>query len=230
MNTLALANLYIPAYNGVTLGFGPEAAGISNVLANIAAQNTEFAKNYAQGKEDYAKQLEQARGEHPGISFILELGGGSLTGGMLSKLIRKGLGVANTLRKAKQVKINFEGDSRLPNLNKSDLEIMGAENKPILFKHETVNRNLEVHPDFIKEDYPKNIGQALYKHKIGPLRDLKNSEYYHYIGEPIKPSESRPIVLLDASKSKPNFEIVHAHKMRKGSFNSFMKRYNKKPN
>lgn len=103
MNKLSLANLYIPAYNGLTLGFGPEVAGVSNVFANIAAQNTEFAKNYAQGKEAYARELEQVRGENPGISFVLEMGGCALTGGMLAKLLKKGLGVANALRTAKKV-------------------------------------------------------------------------------------------------------------------------------
>lgn len=103
MKRMSLANLTIPAYNGVTLGFGPEAAGVSNVLAHIAANNTQAARDYAQGKREYKEQLEQARGEYPGVSFILEMGGGLLSGGVIAKLISKGLGVASALKNSWQI-------------------------------------------------------------------------------------------------------------------------------
>ena len=226
---VSLADLYLPAYDGIFFGAGPYGAGVSNVLANLAAGNS-VKGAYTQGKEDFKNDLAGVKEKYPVSSVLAELAASALSGGALAKLFKSGYGIAKTLKNSQKVKINFQGDTYLPKLNETDLNYMGIENRPVLLKHNTLKRNLDVHKEIPFTEYNANIEQALYKHKKMPIRDILNKDYFHFIGEPIQKGKSKSIVLLDTNPSNKNIEFVHFHKMKEKSFKKFMKRYNKKPN
>ena len=111
-------NWFIPVHNGITIGYGPEVAGISNALAGALAGYA-TGDEYKEGKEAYERKLEQMRGENPGVTAVLEAGGVLIPSTAIAKLVRNGLGVAQVLRERKaleraykEVKNNpFEGSS-----------------------------------------------------------------------------------------------------------------------
>ena len=95
-----MANWFIPVHNGVMLGYGPEVAGISNILASTAARYA-TGDEYKEGKEAYAHELEKMRGEHPGVTAVLEASGALIPSTAIAKLIKGGYGVAQVLREKK---------------------------------------------------------------------------------------------------------------------------------
>ena len=103
MRGIIFEDVYVPLYNGLTMDEGGNMAGMSNSLANMAAGNTDFENNFYNGKKEYEKQLANAKEQHPILSVLAQLAGGTLGGVGVAKLIRKGLGVANALKNAKQV-------------------------------------------------------------------------------------------------------------------------------
>lgn len=99
---MARMNVFVPLHNGAMLAFGPEVAGASNALAGALAGYA-TGDEYREGKEAYERQLEQMRGEHPGVSAILEAGGGLIPSTAIAKLIKGGYGVANILKNSKKI-------------------------------------------------------------------------------------------------------------------------------
>lgn len=125
--------------------------------------------------------------------------------------------------KIETLKIDFSKDNYLPDLDSKELKTMGAKQaKRVVFKKITSERNLNVHPEVSKKEYPELIGQALYKPLIRPLQDAKNKNYWHFIGQ--APNERKSVVLLDIEEKKTNFEIVHILKMRKKSAEKLLKK------
>lgn len=125
--------------------------------------------------------------------------------------------------KIETLKIDFSNDNYLPDLGKKELKTMGVKQpKRVVFKKITNERNLSVHSEVSKKEYPALIGQALYKPLVRPLQDVKNKNYWHFIGE--FPNDKRAVVLLDIEEKKTNFEIVHILKMRKKSAEKLLKK------
>ena len=128
--------------------------------------------------------------------------------------------------KAKAVKIDFRKNSYLPHLNAKQLEIIGGKDKDVIFKRTTGQRNKLVHKEVSRKMYEPLIGQALYQPILPPMQDLKNKNYWHFIGE--ADNHKKAFVLLDAEITKKAFEIVHVLRMKEKNFRQFLKKYLKR--
>ena len=119
--------------------------------------------------------------------------------------------------KINSIKIDFEKDNYLPELNPETLEELGIESKPILLKKSIIDRNLKEHPDVKKEEYKRIIGEALYKPDAIIPANL-DKPYFNFLAR--LNNEKSSVVLLEIAKKKNNYEIVHLHwvknKQRKG--------------
>jgi len=115
-------------------------------------------------------------------------------------------------KKIDSVKIDFDKDNTLPGLNQDDLDYLGMEDKPILFKKDTIDRNEKKHPDITRDEYNELIGQGLYNNDtiIREKHDPLKPNYYHFVK---KMEKSNSIVLLEMADNKDNYEIVHVQKM-----------------
>ncbi|MDR2743898.1 MAG: hypothetical protein LBB66_01670 [Desulfovibrio sp.] len=111
-------------------------------------------------------------------------------------------------RKIDSVKIDFNRDNTLPNLNAEDLAKIGKADKPVLLKKNVIAKNLEHHPDVTRDDYSKIIGQSLYN-PDGIIPGNKNKPYFNFIAH-VGPDKNT-ITLLEMSESKDNHEIVNLH-------------------
>lgn len=128
--------------------------------------------------------------------------------------------------KAKAVKIDFRKSSYLPHLNTKQLEVIGEKDKDVVFKRTTGKRNKLVHKEVSRRMYEPLIGQALYQPILPPMQDLKNKNYWHFIGE--AENHKKAFVLLDTEKAKKAFEIVHVLRMKEKNFRQFLKKYLKR--
>jgi len=115
---------------------------------------------------------------------------------------------AEKQKKIGNIHIDFDSDNILPELNREDLEKIGAESKPVLLKKSIIEKNKKHHPDVSQEEYEKIIGTALYNpEKV--LRANIEKPYYNFI---IRVREDKSsIVLLDMSDKNNNFEIINCH-------------------
>lgn len=128
--------------------------------------------------------------------------------------------------KIEAVKIDFRKNSYLPHLNAKQLEIIGINDKDVIFKRTTGQRNKLVHKEVSRKMYEPLIGQALYQPILPPLQDLKNKQYWHFIGEAA--NHKKAFVLLDMEKEKKAFEIVHVLRMKEKNYRQFLKKYLKR--
>ena len=112
-------------------------------------------------------------------------------------------------RKIDSIKIDFSKDNILPELNKEDLEALGKESKPVLFKKSTIFRNLGKHSDIDKTEYDYLIGQALYNDPT--IFPGFKDDYMNFIKK-ISDKENS-LVLLELAETKENYEIVHVMKI-----------------
>ncbi len=124
--------------------------------------------------------------------------------------------------KIASVHIDFDRDNILPKLNNDTIEKLGAkESKRVLLKKSIIDRNFEEHDDLTREDFEQIINQGLYDSPEVFPANSKNPNYYHLASIVETTSKGKPeigIVLLDIDARKDNFEIVHAHYVRKRSY------------
>ena len=122
------------------------------------------------------------------------------------------------LKKIEQVRIDPNKDNLLPELNEEDLATMGlTENKRVLVKKFSLERNAREHGDVKPEDYDFIIGNALYApDKI--VKGKNESGTYFTFVKKLRISQRGKVlhgaVLLDVDKTKDNFEVVHWHWVR----------------
>lgn len=121
-----------------------------------------------------------------------------------------------TSKKIASVKIEVGKDNVLPELNEKELKEMGlTENKPVLVKKSSIERNMSEHADVKPEDFDFMIGNTLYApDKIVKGKNPDRSYYSFAKRLKISVRNNRPlygIVLLDVDKTKDNFEVVHWH-------------------
>ena len=122
------------------------------------------------------------------------------------------------LKKIGQVRIDPTKDNLLPELNEEDLATMGlTENKRVLVKKFSLERNAREHSDVKPEDYDFIIGHALYApDKI--VKGKNESGTYFTFVKKLRISQRGKVlhgaVLLDVDKTKDNFEVVHWHWVR----------------
>lgn len=120
------------------------------------------------------------------------------------------------------VHIDFDRDNVLPELNNNTLEALGAkESKKVLLKKSIIDRNFKEHDDLTKDDFEQIIRQALYDSPEVFPANRENPDYYHLASIVETTSKGKPeigLVLLDIDARKENFEIVHAHYVRRRSY------------
>lgn len=114
------------------------------------------------------------------------------------------------LRKIDSIRIDFERDTTLPNLNPETLAELGKPDKPVLLKKEIVARNALQHADVPLDEAKHLIGEALYN-PVHVARGNSEKDYINFIGVDRK---RNCVVLLDVQDAKDNFEIVHWHYVR----------------
>lgn len=128
------------------------------------------------------------------------------------------------LKKIGQVRIDPTKDNLLPELNEEDLATMGlTENKRVLVKKFSLERNAREHGDVKPEDYDFIIGHALYApDKI--VKGKNESGTYFTFVKKLRISQRGKVlhgaVLLDVDKTKDNFEVVHWHWVREKKLRS----------
>lgn len=120
------------------------------------------------------------------------------------------------LKKIGQVRIDPNKDNLLPELNEEELATMGlTENKRVLVKKFSLERNAREHGDVKPEDYDFIIGHALYApDKIVKGKNERGNYFTFAKRLKISKRNNRPVygvVLLDIDKTKDNFEVVHWH-------------------
>ncbi len=131
--------------------------------------------------------------------------------------------------KMKAVDVKLGKETRLPPLNKADLERMGVkESKPVIWTKYSSTRSAAKHKDITVKEYNYLVGNSLYKHIYPVFRDRKNKNYWHFIGTPETGRTSAPVVLLDVEETKNAFEIVHVHRMEANSLRRLLRKILKK--
>lgn len=127
--------------------------------------------------------------------------------------------------KKSRVNIDFNKDNVLPKLNDDTIAQLGPDaDKPILFKKDTIKRNLARHPEMPPEEYNQAISTALYAPELAGKAN-PNKPYYNLIAR-VGP-EKNSLVLLDIDCDKTHCEIVHAHYLRDKSRNTITKKMEK---
>lgn len=126
-------------------------------------------------------------------------------------------------KKIESIHIDFDKDNILPELNNETVEKLGTkENKKVLLKKSIIDRNFKEHNDLTREDFEQIINQALYDSPEVFPANSKKPDYYHLASIVETTSKGKPeigLVLIDIDNQKDNFEIVHAHYVRKRSYN-----------
>ena len=129
--------------------------------------------------------------------------------------------------KIASVHIQLDRDNILPELNEDSLSEIGlTNNKPVLVKASTIQRNLKEHSDVMPEEFDRLISEPLYSPEhIFKANDKKP---YYSFAKPMKISDKKGhaiygVVLLDVDNNKNNFEVVHWHWARERSFNGMNK-------
>lgn len=127
-------------------------------------------------------------------------------------------------QKQAKIKIDFNKDNYLPELNKEDLEELGKEDKPVLLKKNIIDRNRKIHPDILESEYNLLISKALYKPTY--IFSGNNPKYTNFISK--LSDNSNSTVLLEMSNEKDNYEIIHLHKIRDRSLTKMKSRDEKR--
>lgn len=132
-----------------------------------------------------------------------KVGGSAEKGGKSQKV--------NIEEKIKSVKIDFNKDNILPELNSEDLEELGVESKPVRLKKNIIDLNKYRHPDISSEEAVSLIAQALYSPEY--IVPGKREGAYHFISQ--SDGKDSPLVLLDIEQNEDGyFDIVHFFKVR----------------
>ena len=132
-----------------------------------------------------------------------KVGGSAEEGGKSQKV--------NIEEKIKSVKIDFNKDNILPELNAEDLEELGVESKPVRLKKNIIDLNKYRHPDISSEEAVSLIALALYSPEY--IVPGKREGAYHFISQ--SDGKDSPLVLLDIEQNEDGyFDIVHFFKVR----------------
>ena len=132
-----------------------------------------------------------------------KVGGSAEKGGKSQKV--------NIEEKIKSVKIDFNKDNILPELNSEDLEELGVESKPVRLKKNIIDLNKYRHPDISSEEAVSLIAQALYSPEY--IVPGKREGSYLFISQ--SDGKDSPLVLLDIEQNEDGyFDIVHFFKVR----------------
>ncbi len=117
--------------------------------------------------------------------------------------------------KIASVHIELGRDNILPELNEESLSEIGlTNNKPVLVKASTIERNLQKHNEVNPKDYDRLISEPLYSPEH-IFKANKDKPYYSF-AKSMKVSDKTGksiygVVLLDVDNKKDNFEVVHWH-------------------
>jgi hypothetical protein len=121
------------------------------------------------------------------------------------------------------VHIDFDKDNELPSLNKEDAQKIGIpENKKVLFKKSSIDRNEVAHSDLDRNEYNQMLGETLYNRDALIHNKAGNKNYWHFIK--YQPRDNF-ITLLDCDDGKDCLEIVHLHKINVKKLARFIKKY-----
>lgn len=132
-----------------------------------------------------------------------KVGGSAEKGGKSQKV--------NIEEKIESVKIDFNKDNILPELNSEDLEELGVESKPVRLKKNIIDLNKYRHPDISSKEAVSLIAQALYSPEY--IVPGKREGSYHFISQ--SDGKDSPLVLLDIEQNEDGyFDIVHFFKVR----------------
>lgn len=128
-------------------------------------------------------------------------------------------------KKIASVKIDPSRDNILPELNEAALETMGlTENKKVLVKKFSLERNAREHGDVKPEDYDFIIGNALYDPDKIVKGKNERGTYFTFVKKlRVSKKDGTPVhgvVLLDVDKTKDNFEVIHWHWVREKQLRS----------
>jgi hypothetical protein len=115
---------------------------------------------------------------------------------------------AEVRAKMESVKIDFDRDNVLPELNKREADDLRIKPKKIRLKKEIIDRQDIRHSEIPLKDTNMLIATALYAPDVFG-RD-RNNGYITFIKRLSKESSS-PLVLLDAEESEECYDIVHYH-------------------
>lgn len=192
---MARMNVFVPLHNGAMLDFGPEVAGASNALAGALAGYA-TGDEYREGKEAYARELEQMRGEHPGVTAVLEAGGVLIPATAIAKLIRNGYGVAKVLQNQLQIR---RGAKQL----EKALRTQEYTDEPIF-----AGRMDQERIDAINEMLRKQGGTELESNKLLWPKDSQEHLYIkRIVNDKMNPSEVADIQkeVFFGKESKPYF-------------------------
>lgn len=101
---------------------------------------------------------------------------------------------------------NPRSDFRLPNLNQSDLALLGKEQKPVVIKPNIVTKNKNNHPELDINDYNDVIENGLYNAKyLIQTEPVKKPNYYNFIAPRNNKHDN---VVIELNETKDNYEIV----------------------
>lgn len=120
-----------------------------------------------------------------------------------------------TSKKIASVKIEVGKDNVLPELNEKELKEMGlSENKPVLVKKSSIERNMSEHGDVKPEDFDFMIGNTLYSPDKIVKGKNPDKTYYSFVKQLTVSRRGHILhgsVLLDVDREKDHFEVVHWH-------------------
>jgi hypothetical protein len=122
--------------------------------------------------------------------------------------------------KINDIRISFENDNILPELNAETLEALGKKSKPVLLKKSVLDRNQSKHPEIGRDEYDHLLGQALYN---DPSHFPGHRDSYVNLVTQID-GERNFLVLLEMSERKSSFEIVHMMKINDNNLRRMKKR------
>ena len=111
-------------------------------------------------------------------------------------------------KKINSVRIDFERDNTLPELNKEDLSKLGKESKPVLLKKNIIEKNRIAHPDIKDNEYDQIVGQSLYDPDL-VVPGHQDKPYFNFLSR--VGSDKSTVVLLEMAETKSNYEIVNFH-------------------
>lgn len=104
-------------------------------------------------------------------------------------------------------------------------ELFEVRNKRPALMRRIIKRNIGKHDDLTKHDYEIGIKQALYLREKPIFQDVKNKNYWHFVGEPIAKGRSYYDLILENIKTKKRLEIVHIHKRQAKSMEKMLRKY-----
>ncbi len=135
--------------------------------------------------------------------------------------------------KIASVHIEAGKDNILPELNEESLEKLGVKNnKPVLVKASTIERNLEKHDEVSMKDADIIVGRALYSkdNVVVPGKNENGNYFVFYAKTEFTDRHGKSkygTVAVDVASAHNNFEVVHWHWVKEGNMKSIDKEFKK---